>query len=126
MALVAVCAIAYPVAAEADAIDNAKAAVDRSDYLAAKTALQQALDAGGYTPDQLAEIYRLSGIVSGALGDAQAATQAFERCLALAPKATLPPGTSPKIMKPFEAAQAFYKSHQRVEVKTETATEPPG
>ena len=124
MATVAlVCAIAS--SAAADPLDTAKAAVDKSDYPAAKAALADALAAGDNSPEQLAEIYRLSGIVTAALGDEMAATEAFERCLALSPKATLPAGTSPKITRPFAAAQAYYKDHQRVDVKTETAAQPP-
>jgi len=118
-----VCAIASSAAAEP--LETAKSAVDKSDYPAAKTALADALAAGESTPEQLAEIYRLTGIVTAALGDTQAATDAFERCLALAPKAALPPGTSPKITRPFAAAQAYFKAHERLEVKTETATQPP-
>src|ERR1043165_2128500 len=118
-----VCAIAS--SAAADPLDTAKSAVDKSDYPAAKTALADALAAGDNSPEQLAEIYRLSGIVAAALGDEKGATEAFERCLALSPKASLPPGTSPKITRPFAAAQAYYKDHQRVDVKTETAAQPP-
>jgi hypothetical protein len=118
-----VCAIAS--SAAADPLETAKSAVDRSDYPAAKTALADALAAGENSPEQLAEIYRLSGIVTAALGDTQGATDAFERCLALAPKAALAPGTSPKITRPFAAAQAYFKAHERLEVKTETAMQPP-
>ncbi|MEO8699479.1 MAG: hypothetical protein ABI867_05520 [Kofleriaceae bacterium] len=105
-------------------IDRAKAAVEASDYLTAKTALGEALAAGTNSPDQLAEVYRLTGIVTGALGDTDASTDAFTRCLALAPKATLPPGTSPKIAKPFATAQAYFTKHEPLKIKTETAAEP--
>jgi hypothetical protein len=106
-------------------LDRAKAAVEASDYLAAKTALAEALAAGSSSPDQLAEIYRLTGIVAGALGETTAAVDAFTRCLALAPKAELPPGTSPKIAKPFATAQAYFKTHEPLKIKTETTADPP-
>lgn len=106
-------------------IESAKAAVDDSDYLTARTQLGQLIDLGGNSPEDMAEIYRLSGIVAGALGDAKVATEAFQRCLALAPKATLPPGTSPKITRPFAEAQAFWKTQEPLKIKAETSAEPP-
>ena len=88
-------------------------------------ALTAALDAGGRGPQELAEIYQLSGIVYAAVGDAKAATDAFTRLLALSPKATLPAGTSPKLKRPFEAAGQYFKTHAPLEVKIETAATPP-
>jgi hypothetical protein len=107
-----------------DALVRAKTAVDSSDYLAARTALAEALAAGTNGPDQLAEIYRLTGVVTGALGDAKASQDAFTKCLLLAPGTALPVGTSPKIARPFDAAKAFTKSRQPVRIKTETTAEP--
>ena len=107
-------------------LDDAKAAVEASDYLKAKTALAEALAAGTSGREELAEIYRLSGIVAGALGDPKAATAAFERALALSPKVALPPGTSPKIGRPFAAAQAAAKKRGGpLEIRSETLAEPP-
>lgn len=107
------------------ALDKARAAIDASDYLAARSALADALATGDNGPDELAEIYRLTGTIAAGLGDGPAATDAFERMLALAPHATLPAGTSPKITRPFSAAQAFYKTHQPVQIKVDTAASPP-
>lgn len=103
-----------------DKLERAKAALDASDYAAARSALDEALASGTNGPDQLAEAYRLSGIVRAALGDAKAAQEAFTRCLALTPKATLPVGTSPKIAKPFAAAQNYWKTREPLGLKTET------
>jgi len=111
--------------AVADPLDNAKTAIDNSDYFSARSALEQALRSGSYHPDQLADIYRLSGIVAAALGDPKAATEAFEHCLALTPNATLAAGTSPKIGKPFEDAQAFMKDKQPLKISTATTNDPP-
>ena len=62
-------------AATADTpLEAAKAAVDASDYLTARTQLDAIVAAGASGPDELAEVYRLTGIVAGALGDAKAAT----------------------------------------------------
>lgn len=124
--VIAVLLVSLASRAHADpTLDSAKAAVDDSDYLTARTQLGQLIDRGGNSPEDMAEIYRLTGIVAGALGDAKLATAAFQKCLALAPKATLPPGTSPKITRPFAEAQAFWKTHEPLKIKAETSAEPP-
>lgn len=124
-ATLAVGLVAGSVQAQPASVESAKAAVDASDYLTARTQLTELVAAGTSGPAELAELYRLTGIVAGALGDAKAATDAFERCLVLAPKATLPPGTSPKIARPFAEAQAFLKAHEPLKIKAETAATPP-
>lgn len=106
-------------------LDGAKAAVDASDYLTARGQLDELVAKGDNGPEDMAEIYRLSGIVAGALGDAKAATAAFQKCLALAPKSTLPLGTSPKISRPFAEAQKFWKSQEPIKIKAETSSAPP-
>ncbi len=111
--------------AAADPLADAKTQVAASDYLNARASLDAAYAAGGNRPDQLAEIWRLRGIVAGALGDNATATDAFQRCLALDPKAELPPGTSPKIGRPFTAARDYFKSHEPLKIKSETAGTPP-
>jgi hypothetical protein len=63
--------------ARADDLADARAAVDASDYLAARGALDKALAAGKASPDDLADIYRMKGIVEAALGNTAAATTAF-------------------------------------------------
>jgi hypothetical protein len=105
-----------------DALANARKTVESSDYMAARPLLVQALDAGTASPDELAEIYKLTGIVEAATGDAKAAKRAFEDWLALDPKGTLPDGTSPKITKPFVAAQS---AGLQVKVKADTTSDPP-
>ena len=105
-----------------DTLATARKAVDNSDYISARPALADALAAGTASPDELADIYKLTGIVEGALGDAAAAKQAFARWLAIDPKGALPPGMSPKITKPFTAAAA---STAPIKVKTETSADPP-
>lgn len=108
-----------------DPLAAARKAVAESDYVSARPALTAALDAGGRGPEDLVEIYRLTGIVEAALGDARAATEAFTRLLALSPRAALPDGTSPKIRRPFDAAARYMASHAALEVKMETVTAPP-
>ena len=103
-ALAVVAVIAGP--ARADDLASARAAVDASDYFAARGAIDKALDDGKASPDDLADIYRMKGIVEAALGNSAAATTAFGKWLALNPKAVLPQGTSPKITRPFAAAES--------------------
>jgi len=108
-----------------DPLAQARKAVAESDYASARPALAAALEAGDHSPEEIAEIYRLSGIVAAALGDAKTATEEFTRLLALSPKAALPAGTSPKLKRPFEAAGRYFKTHAPLEVKTETVETPP-
>src|SRR5262249_45632049 len=108
-----------------DPLAQARKAVAESDYVSARLALSAALGGGGRGPEELVEIYRLTGIVEAALGDARAATEAFTRLLALSPKAALPEGTSPKIRRPFDAAARYIASHAALEVKMETLAAPP-
>jgi hypothetical protein len=115
--------LASPV--HADALADARKAVAGSDYLTAQPALEEALKAGTSGPEDLAEIYRLTGIVQGALGNENAAEKAFGKWLALEPRGSLPAGTSPKITRPFEAAAATAKKKGPLAAKAETTDDPP-
>jgi hypothetical protein len=116
--LVALCRVSF---AES-ALELARHDVESSDYLAARGALVSALDAGTASPEELAEIYKLSGIVEGALGKEAEATTAFAKWLSIDPKGALPAGTSPKILGPYEAAA---KKDDTLKVKVETEAAPP-
>ena len=111
--------------AHADSLDDARKAVDESDYLTARPALETALKAGTADPNDLAEIYKLTGIVEAALNNASGSEKAFAKWLALQPKGALPPFTSPKIMRPFNAAQAHAKTAGAIAAKAETSDDPP-
>ncbi len=109
-----------------DPLAQAHKAVAESDYGAARPALIAALAGGGRSPEELAEIYRLTGIVEAALGNTRAATEAFTRLLALAPRATLPAGTSPKIKRPFDAAARYFTDGKApLALTIETSARPP-
>lgn len=108
-----------------DALAPARAAIEQADYAAAKTAVDAVLATGSLGPDELAEAYRLRGTVAGAMGDATGATESFTRLLSLAPKTTLPFGTSPKISKAFDKAAAYAKTHEPLKVKVDTQASPP-
>ena len=103
-------------------LGDARRAIEKLDYTKASTALADALSSGAYGHDELAEIYRLRGVVAATLGDKAGAIAAFQRLLALDPTATLPAGTSPKITRPF--AEAGRDPHP-LQITTETASAPP-
>jgi len=111
--------------ARADSLADARQAVEGSDYLTAQPALEKALKAGTAEPADLAEIYKLSGIVEGALGNAAGSQAAFAKWLSLDPKGKLPQGTSPKIAKPFAAAQKDAQKGRPLQAKAETEDNPP-
>jgi hypothetical protein len=123
--LAALAVLALVGSARADNLADARKAVDASDYDAAKTAIDKALADGTQGPDDLADLYRMKGIVDAAEGSTAAATTAFGKWLALDPKAALPAGTSPKIVRPFDAAKDQAKMREPIKVKTETTSDPP-
>ena len=111
--------------AAADPLATAKQQVASSEYLKARASLDVAYASGKTNRDQLAELWQLRGIVAGALGDTKAATAAFQRALALDPKADLRPGTSPKITRPFDAAKDYFKSNEPLAITQKTRAKPP-
>ncbi len=111
--------------ADADPLSDAKEQLATSSYLEAQASLEAAYAGGQNSPEQLAEVWRLRGIVAGALEDAAAATDAFRRCLALTPAVELPPGTSPKIERPFRAAQARAREAAPLAIRKVTTEAPP-
>ena len=117
--------LAWSAVAAAGPLATAKQQVASSEYLKARASLDEAYASGSHNREELAEIWRLRGIVAGALGDAKAATAAFERCLALDPKAELPPGTSPKIMRPFDAAKVTFETNEPLAITQRTRANPP-
>lgn len=123
LAVLAVLALAG--SARADDLADARTAVEQSDYFGARSKVDKALSDGTASPDDLAEIFKLKGIVEAALGNSAAATTAFGKWLSLDPKAALPDGTSPKITRPFATAQEQAAHRQPVKVKAETTADPP-
>jgi hypothetical protein len=125
-ALVAMLAMAAPALAQGEsALATARKDIEGSDYMGARGALQAALAAGTASPEELTEIYKLSGIVEGALGNDKDAAENFRKWLSIDPKGTLPAGTSPKITRPFDSAAARVKSRGPLKVKVETTASPP-
>lgn len=108
-----------------DPLAGARNAISESDYPAARAELAAVRDAGGCSPEQTAELYLLSGRVEAALGDTEAAIEAFLRLLVLSPTATLPPGTSPKLTAPFSAAASYLAMLPPLEIRFEATSAPP-
>ncbi|MCP6280625.1 hypothetical protein NL459_28785, partial [Klebsiella pneumoniae] len=79
--------------------------------------LVEALKQGGNRPEELVEIYRLSGATAAVLGPPELAEQYYRRMLALAPDAVLPPDASPRLREPFVAAQAYMAAQQRFDAR---------
>lgn len=126
VALALLLAVGWPQPALADArLAKVRAAIENLEYPAARALLDEALASGEYGPAELHEIYLLTGVVTGSLGDPATATAAFRKLLALSPNATLVAGTTPKATRPFAAASAFYEDHAPLRVSTETTTAPP-
>jgi hypothetical protein len=124
-ALIATVAVGETRVAADPALDRARAAFGTSDYMAARTALADALAAGDNGKDDLVEIYKLDATIAAGLGSGSAAVDAFERVLVLAPDTTLAKGTSPKITRPFATAQAWLKTTQPLAIKVDTESSPP-
>lgn len=111
--------------ADADPLSDAKEQIATSSYIEAQASLEAAYASGQNSPEQLAEVWRLRGIVAGALEDAASAADAFGRCLALTPAVELPPGTSPKIERPFRAAQNSARAASPLAIRKVTTEAPP-
>lgn len=116
--------LAMPWIARADnpSLAEARKAIDEVRYDDARELLVQALKRGANRPEELVEIYKLSGATAAVLGPEELAEQYYRRMLALAPDATLPPGASPRLREPFVAAQAYMAAQQRFDARaTRTA-----
>jgi hypothetical protein len=76
------------------------------DFAGALAEVERVIAAGNSAPDALLEAYRLAGELAAGLGRDGNAITYFQRLLALDPGATMPSGTSPKILAPFETARS--------------------
>src|SRR5688572_884573 len=102
-------ALVLAVASLAHAQENphlarARAELNELRYDKAKEYLDKALEWGKNSTAETAEIYRLSGEVSAAFGDAKKAEESFAKLLTIDPSVRLGAGVSPRISAPFNAA----------------------
>ncbi len=93
-------------------------------YTDALAHLDRAEAWGKNTPAQLREIYQLGGELAGGLGMDDEAAAYFRKLLALVPHATLPPGTSPKIMSPFNSARVAMRERGALRASYDIAPGP--
>jgi hypothetical protein len=94
-------AIAAP--ALADDLDDAHAAEAALDYDKALAIIERVLAAGGATyPDRFVELHLYAGTLAAGVGRIPVAEDHFARALAVKPSATLPEGTSPKLVGPLD------------------------
>lgn len=106
-------------AAASPQLEEARALLADLDYEGTLRALQQALLSGKNAPDEIRSVYRLLGEVHASLGNAAEAERFFRNWLALDPDATLPAGSSPKLIAPLVAAQAYMSTRKPLAVRCE-------
>jgi hypothetical protein len=80
---------------------GAEAAYLAVDFESTKTLAHDALHQGGNEPAETLRLYTLLGIASSALGEEDAAREAFGRAIALDPQRRLDQTLSPKIRAPY-------------------------
>ena len=119
----AVFAPAAPTAAAAPASDSgpellarAQAALTDLRYEDAAALLDRAYTAGGNHPADLRRLFQLTAQVAVTMRDEAGAELAFRRLLVLDPDATLPEGTSPKIVSRLETARAALRGSDSLAV----------
>jgi hypothetical protein len=122
IAIALVCGVAR---AENPKLAEARTAIEQVRYDQAQRLLVEALQAGGNSPADVVEIYRLSASTAVVLNQADVGEQYYRRWLALDPQATLSSDIAPTLREPFVAAQAYMraKGHLDVRVARRTATE---
>jgi hypothetical protein len=121
-AALVVCAASLAHAEENPHLARARAELNELRYDKAKETLEQALKWGKSSTAETAEIYRLSGEVSAAFGDAKKAEDTFGRLLAIDPSVRLPAGVSPRISAPFNAALKTAASRSPIKIHHESRT----
>ena len=94
----------------------ARKAIEEVRYDEAQPLLAAALQAGGNSPNDVIELYRLSASTATVLGQPEIAEQFYRRWLALVPDATLPDTVAPKLRAPFERARAAMAGRGRIAV----------
>lgn len=88
-----------------DALAEAEQAYLDVDFERMLSRAEDALTAGGLTPERLVRVYQLLGIAAAALGDPQTAQQHFQRMLAIDPDARLPNTVPPRLRGPYLEAR---------------------
>lgn len=106
LAVAAAALIAQALPARADDLDRVKQLEAQLEYDQALAVVEQLLARGGATPSACGELHWLAGRLAAGLDRSELAERHFAIALALVPTATLPAGTSPKIIAPYAAAKS--------------------
>ncbi len=101
----ALVAATIPALARADGLDEVRRLEASLEYEQALAAVER-LIASGAAKTELAALHFEAGKLAAGLDRAAVAQDHFARALALDGTLVLPPGTSPKVIAPFEAARA--------------------
>lgn len=108
-------AVALPASAlaqsGAEILGQADAAYGEVDFERARTLAEQAIQAGGLSPQELVHAYQLVGVSASALGDAAASRQAFLLMVEIDPDARLDDTVPPRLRAPFLEARGMAGSH---------------
>ncbi len=98
--------VAIAPAAFADELDDARAAEAALDYEKALLLVERVIAAGGGThPDRFVELHLYAGTLAAGMGRTPVAENHYARALAVKPAATLPDGTSPKLVAPLDSVR---------------------
>jgi hypothetical protein len=91
--------------AAADALERSQAAAANLDMEQGLSWARRGLEAGDASPREVWSLYSLIAVTSAVMGYSDAASGAFGRTLQLFPGFVLPPGASPKLTRPYDAAR---------------------
>jgi tetratricopeptide (TPR) repeat protein len=119
LALLLVALTAQVAAADGSAsFDRARARKQQLDFAGALADLRRGLADGGNVLSAVVDAYLLAGELAAGLDRTDEAVDAFQHALELDPARTLPDGTSPKIVAPFQTARTWAQAHGRLTFHT--------
>lgn len=110
--VVAICA-PFRVNAQAEALEEARAMVERQEFEEAQEALTGILESGELGPEQLVEVYESLAECAAALRQPDVAMDAFIRLLVIQPDFYVASSASPLLREPFEQALAHWDENER-------------
>jgi hypothetical protein len=108
---------ALPLRASADdAVDKARDLLLELRFDEARNTAEKALKEGKRSPPEVATLYMVIGEVLASMGQEKDARNQFRNALAVQPDLELPKGASPKLIEPFQAAQALLEGATPLDV----------
>ncbi len=110
--------VLVPLRAEAAALDAARKAYADLAYEVCRTQAAEALEDPATLPERV-DAYRLLGLCQAAVGDTDAAREAFVKMVAIQPDAELPKGLSPRFTSSYLEAKGFWLGKKPLELVIE-------